>query len=73
MTRKKILDKVPFDYCDSSSWVQQSVYGRINGYGKVSREMSMTNREQVMIENYKQFMQMQEKYEQKWRNVNKQK
>lgn len=71
MTRKKVLDRVPFDYCDSSSWVQQSVYGRINGYGKVSREMSRTNREQVMIENYKQFMQMQEKYEQKWRNVNK--
>ena len=28
MTRKKVLDQVPFDYVDSSSWVQQSIYGR---------------------------------------------
>lgn len=28
MTRKKVLDKVPFDYVDSSSWLQQVVYGK---------------------------------------------
>lgn len=37
MTRKKILDKVPFDYVDSSSWVQSSVFGRIDNAGKVSK------------------------------------
>lgn len=29
MTRKKILDEVPFDYVDSSSWRQDGIYGRI--------------------------------------------
>ena len=29
MTRKKILDTVPFDFVDSSSWKQASIYGRI--------------------------------------------
>ena len=71
MTRKKILDKVPFDYVDSSSWVQSSIFGRIDGKGKVSREFSSNKREVVFIENYKTGMEMQKKYYNKWRNVSK--
>lgn len=71
MTRKKILDQVPFDYVDSSSWTQSAIFGRIDGKGKVSREFSKTKREIVFIENYKIGMGMQEHYHKKWRKVNK--
>ena len=71
MTRKKILDKVPFDYTDSSSWVQQTVYGMITGKGKVSREFSKKCREAVFEENYRAGMKMQEHYYRKWQHVSK--
>lgn len=69
MTRRKVLDKVPFDYVDSSSWVQSTVYGRIDGKGKVTKEMSRNNREVVFIENYKTGMKMQEHYYKKWKKI----
>lgn len=71
MTRKKVLDKVPFDYVDSSSWVQSSVFGRIDGKGKVSKDFSKTKREVVFQENYMAGKRMQDFYYQKWRKVNK--
>ena len=66
MTRKKILDHVPFDYVDSSSWKQMSIFGRI-GQNKVTREFSKQKRERVFLENYKEGMKMQEHYLLKWR------
>lgn len=69
MTRKKVLDKVPFDYVDSSSWVQSTVYGRIEGKGKVSKEMSKNNREKIFIENYKNGINMQNYYYNKWKKI----
>lgn len=71
MTRKKILDKVPFDYVDSSSWLQYAVYGQVINKGKVTKEYSKTSREVIFLENYKQGMKMQEEYYNKWRKVNK--
>lgn len=71
MTRRKILDKVPFDYVDSSSWLQTAVYGQVMNKGRVTKEYSKTNREMVFLENYKQGMKMQEEYYKKWRKVNK--
>lgn len=67
MTRKKVLNKVPFDYTDSSSWLQNAVYGMIVGKGKVSKAYSKTSRENVILENYKAGMKMQEHYYQKWK------
>lgn len=69
MTRKKILDKVPFDYADSSSWLQNGVYGTIINKGKVTKEFSKKNRNVLFLENYKEGMKMQEHYHQKWRKV----
>lgn len=69
MTRKKILDKVPFDYVDSSSWLQNSVYGVIINKGKVSKEYSKYNREKVILSNYIEGMKMQEHYYQKWKKI----
>lgn len=70
MTRKKILDQVPFDYVDSSSWVQSSVFGRIDGKGKVTKQFSKEKRGIVFKENYLINMKMQEHYYKKWRKVN---
>lgn len=68
MTRRKVLDKVPFDFTDSSSWKQASIYGRIGG-SKVSKEFSKEKREEVMLQSYIKGMEMQDFYEQKWSTV----
>ncbi len=69
MTRKKVLDKVPFDYVDSSSWKQSGIFGRIDGKGKVTKKFSKEKREIVFMENYKIGIKMQEYYYKKWRKV----
>lgn len=69
MTRKKVLDKVPFDYVDSSSWLQASIFGRIGKNGKVTKEFSKNKREEVFIANYKNGIKMQEEYYNKWKKI----
>ena len=69
MTRKKILDKVPFDYVDSSSWKQQGIYGYMPNKRKVSREFSKVKREVLFLEWYKHGMEMQDHYYKKWQHV----
>jgi hypothetical protein len=68
MTRKKVLDKVPFDYVDSSSWKQSSLYGRI-GNKKVSQKQSHKDRNPIFLENYKLGIKMQKHYYEKWRKI----
>lgn len=68
MTRKKILDSVPFDYVDSSSWAQQSIFGKI-GDNKVSKKQSKENMKVIFLENYKRGMEMQDYYYDKWKKV----
>ena len=68
MTRKKILDTIPFDYVDSSSWKQQAIYGRI-GNRKVDRDFSKEKRWAVMAANLKNAMEMEEYYYKKWKTV----
>lgn len=68
MTRTKILDKVPFDYVDSSSWKQDAIYGRIDKK-KVSKSFSKTNIKDIMVECYKVYMKRQEFYYNKWKNI----
>lgn len=69
MTRKKILDAVPFDYVDSSSWLQNSVFGVIINKGKIKKTFSKSSRDKIFYENYLEAMKMQEHYYQKWRKV----
>lgn len=69
MTRKDVLDKVPFDFVDSSSWKQNGIYGIINGKGKVTKEFSKVKRHVVFLENYKVGMKMQEHYYKKWKKI----
>ena len=65
MTRKEILDKVPFDYVDSSSWCQRGAYARI-GTRKVKSEFARNNVKRLFIENYKLGMEMQKYYYKRW-------
>lgn len=65
MTRKKILDQVPFDYVDSSSWKQAAIYGKI-GNRQVSKEYSKNHRGKVMAESFRIAMEMQDHYLKKW-------
>lgn len=65
MTRKDVLDKVPFDYTDSSSWVQKSIRGGIGNY-RVSLSFSKTQRGTVFVSNYLNMMKKQEYYYNKW-------
>lgn len=68
MTRRKVLDKVPFDYVDSSSWKQQGIYGNI-GQKKVTKKFSKEKREVVFLHNYLRGMEMQRRYHKKWQKV----
>ena len=69
MTRKKVLDKVPFDFVDSSSWVQNGIFGRLADAGRVSKQMSRDRREIVFSQNYVYWTKVQEEYYQKWRKI----
>lgn len=69
MTRKPVLDKVPFDYVDSSSWTQGVLYGRI-GNRKIKNAPTVEER-RIMRQRqweyaYRESMKMQEHYEAKW-------
>lgn len=71
MTRREVLDKVPFDYTDSSTWSACARHGVIGQgkfkKGKVSREFSRNHIGVVFTESYKQGMLMQEHYYQRWK------
>lgn len=68
MTRKAVLNRVPFDYVDSSSWAQQAIYGKV-GERKVARSFSKTNRDDVFVASYLDAMEMQKRYYEKWRRI----
>jgi hypothetical protein len=69
MTRKKILDRVPFDYVDSSSWLQNVVYGRDMNNNKLPKIKSKEERALQFYHNYKLGKKMQEYYYEKWRKI----
>lgn len=75
MTRTRVLDKVPFDYVDSSSWKQPVIYASAKINGKTRRIDSKWiknahNRDIAWLEAYKNGMKMQDYYYQKWRHIN---
>ena len=71
MTRKKVLDKVPFDYVDRSSWLQQVVYGNVLARKgqKFPKIKNKEDRKKQYICNYKLGIEMQEKYYKKWKHI----
>lgn len=75
MTRRKILDVVPFDYVDSSSWRQPFTYARgLTASGKQRKVDSAwfkvaSNRDKLELKNYIYGVKMQEHYYRKWRHL----
>lgn len=75
MTRKKILDRVPFDYVDSSSWRQPFIYARVRELDGKQKKVNSAwfrvpaNRDKVEYECYRVGMAMQKEYYEKWRHL----
>jgi len=72
MTRKKVLDKVPFDFVDSSSWHQSSIYGRPlkpPPGKKFAKPKDFIERMNQEFYSYRQGMALQEHYYKKWRKA----
>ena len=67
LTRKKILDTVPFDSVDSSSWLQPIMYATFKNK-KLNSEFVSKNRINLSILSYIEWMKTQEHYYKKWRH-----
>lgn len=76
MTRKKVLDKVPFEFVDSSSWLQQAAYGSAPLYARDDGGVSMvkypkgTNTYELERKSYQAYRKMQQHYYAKWKSIN---
>lgn len=75
MTRKEILEKVPFDYTDSASWKLQSAYGKTKVDGKIvqiKRRMSVADGYvKVWSHDYIEGMRMQQHFYDRWHYYHK--
>ena len=67
MTQRKILDKVPFDTVDSSSWQKIVRFGTYNKK-KLSSEYIRNNRRKITQLEILDYLKFQEYYYNKWRN-----
>lgn len=74
MTRKKILDKVPFDYVDSSSWKQAGIYGNRlhfkNGQMVTKSVHGRYTTTELNNLNLVEYMKFAEYYNAKWHRIN---
>ena len=72
MTRADLLDRIPFDYTDSSSWITSANLGRRylkmrqSGTATFRRAKSPSDGEMKRLANYKSAMQSQKHYHEKW-------
>jgi len=69
MTRKKVLDKVPFDFVDSSSWIASTNYGKVFSINKRLPKAKGEKKQEQYRLSYLQGIEMQEYYYNKWRKV----
>lgn len=71
MTRKAVLDKVPFDYCDSATWKLRTTYQKLTVDGKVlalkreHREYGLWG--EIYAQEYLEAKKMQIHYFNRWR------
>lgn len=67
MTRKEILEKVPFDFTDSASWILRTTYGNAGKY-KVKKGLPTKGGwDKIWAYAYIQAMKMQEHFYQRWK------
>lgn len=70
MTRKRILDKVPFDFTDSATWKLRTTYGHVEGIKdkKIKKGLKVKDGwEKIWAYSYLKGMEMQEHYYQRWK------
>lgn len=70
MTRRRILDKVPFDFTDSATWKLRTTYGKVEGINdkKIKRGLKVENGwDKIWAYSYIKGMEMQEHYYQRWK------
>lgn len=66
-TSPKILDKVPFDTTDSSSWFYSIMYAwYVNSPTKIKSEWVSNNRRKMARGNFLQYLKLCEHYHKKW-------
>ena len=68
LTRTDIMDRVPFDYTDSSSWKLGALFGKVCGR-QVTRACTRERMEDCLFANYREAVAMQRHYHDKWRGV----
>lgn len=67
MTKKKVLDKIPFDYVDSTSWLLGAMkFGNYKGM-KITKDLSSEKRKELYCFLYKHGINLQTHYENKWK------
>ena len=72
MTRPRVLDSCPFDYTDSSAWLASANRGRVYRTGvKAPRQFTRQNYDIMFIESYKQGVEMQRHYHNKWQAISR--
>lgn len=73
MTRTKLLDTVPFDYVDSSTWKQAGNFGEFrefrNGKLHIHKLKGLCTTQDLDVMNVKEFAKMQDYYYKKWQHV----
>lgn len=75
MTRVKILNKIPFDSVDSSTWKQAGNFGEYrkfqNGKLEVFKQKGKFTTEYLDKANFQEFTKLQQFYKEKWKNFKK--
>lgn len=76
MTRLKILNKIPFDSVDSSTWKQAGNFGEYrkfqNGRLKIFNQRKKFTTEYLDKQNFYEFVKLQKYYKYKWKSFKKQ-
>ena len=76
MTRRTVLDQVPFEFADSSSWLQMAAYGTAPLYlketeaAKKTRFPRGTDTYALERKSYEEYRLMQLHYHAKWQQIN---
>lgn len=77
MTRQKVMDKIPFDYVDSSSWKLSATFGNLKKWS--AREHKLKNvpntkgkfsTKQLFYKNLMEYVKMVRYYNIKWSSIN---
>lgn len=77
MTRKKVLDKIPFDYADSSTWIQGPNFGELESWNnrkksvvRIKSTKGKYKTQQLRFKSLLANLQMVRYYNIKWQKIN---